>query len=153
MKYLFLCLLLISCRNTSVPNLEKEKAEILQLEANEKAFHFGNDARSFTDLFSCHFLAIDKGVVDSPSRTVSFEKFDRYFKNTDFVKWDDMKPPVVRFSDDGSVAYVAVQKEVIIKSAAKIDSSQTDTTNFAWLTVYKKYKTGWKIDCVVSTNE
>ena len=84
---------------------------------------------------------------------MSLENFDNYLKTTEFVKWDDRKPPVIRFSDDGSVAYVAVQKEVIIKSAAENGSSQTDTTNFAWLTVYKKYKTAWKIDCVVSTNE
>ena len=153
MKYFFLSLLLISCKNTSVPNLEKEEHEILQLEASQKAFHFSKNARSFTDLFSDHFLTINKGIVGSPTRTISFEKFDRYFKNTEFVKWDDRKQPIIRFSDDGSVAYVAVQKEVVIKSTAGNGSSQVDITNFAWLTVYRKFKTGWKIDCVVSTNE
>ena len=48
--------------------------------ASQKAFHFSKNARSFTDLFSDHFLTINKGIVGSPTRTISFEKFDRYFK-------------------------------------------------------------------------
>ncbi|PWT94111.1 MAG: hypothetical protein C5B54_00545 [Acidobacteria bacterium] len=149
-KYFFLCVLLISCMHAFVPNLEKEKQEILKVEESLRAFHLSKDAKSFTDLFSDNFLAINNGIVDSPSRQTSFEKFDQYFKNSEFIKWDDSKKPVIRFSTDGSLAYVAVQKEVVVKTSA---SSKADSTNFAWLTVYKKDETGWKIDCVVSTNK
>src|ERR1700744_851556 len=110
LKFIPVCMLLISCRNESMINFEKEKKEILELEDEQRTYHFTKNARSFTDLFSDHFLSISKGVVDSPSREKSFEKFDNYFKKSKMIKWDEVKQPVIRFSDDGSIAYVAVQR-------------------------------------------
>lgn len=99
------------------------------------------------------FLSINKGVINKPTCENSYEKFDAYFKRVEFVKWDDNKEPVVRFSDDGSIAYVAVDKIVIVKMPDKNGKEIMGTTNFAWLTVYKKYKSEWKIDCVCATNK
>ena len=104
-------------------------------------------------MFSEDFLSINKGAINKPSRNNSYEMFDEYFKSTEFLKWDDNKAPVIRFSNDGSVAYVAVDKVVIVKMLNGNGKGIMDTANFAWLTVYKKYKNEWKIDCVTSTNK
>jgi hypothetical protein len=141
-----------SCNNSRNNNVEKATQEILQLESDQKTYHVTKNAKSFTDLFSDHFVSVQKGSVDSPARKESFDRFDNYFKKAEFIRWADTNQPIIRFSDDGSVAYVIVQKEVIVKSLTSNGSRVADTTDFAWLTIYKKYKTGWKIDCVVSTN-
>jgi len=152
-KYFFLYFLLISCKTFHTNDVEKERQEILKLEADQRTYHLTGNAKAFTDLFSYHFLSVQKGSVDSPTRKQSFDRFDNYFKGAEFIKWADTKPPIIRFSDDYSVAYVIVQKEVIVKMPANNGSRVVDTTDFAWLTVYKKYQRGWKIDCVVSTNK
>jgi ketosteroid isomerase-like protein len=148
MKNLVFCLFLVSCVRPPAPDLEKAKQEILSLEARQRAYHVGKDARSFVDLFSDDFLSISQGEVTRPGRKESYNRFNAYFNRVTFVKWDDVAAPVIRFSDDGSVAYAAVQKMVVVS-----DSGRLDTTRFAWLTVYRKEAGLWKIDCVVSTNK
>jgi hypothetical protein len=147
------CLLLVSCDNQSLPDLEKEKKEILQLEAKQREYHFTKNAKAFVALFSDEFLSINRGKIDQPTREKSYDRFDTYFKSVDFIKWDDNKEPIVRFSKDGSIAYVAIDKTVITKAMDKNGKEIFDTTNFAWLTIYKKENNGWKIDCVTSTDK
>jgi hypothetical protein len=147
-----LSLLLVSCSHPG-PDLDREKKEILKLEADQQSYHLTRNPALFTRLFSDHFLSISHGTVDSPSRAESFEKFDRYFKKVHFIAWDNLQEPVIRFSDDGSVAYAAVQKKVIVAFKGDDGNPVQDTTVFAWLTVYKREPGGWTIDCVTSTNK
>jgi len=153
MNKLIFITFLLSCNSISTPGFEEEKKEILQLEAKQREYHFTKNAKAFTGMFSEDFLSINKGAINKPSRKSSYEMFDEYFKSAEFVKWDDNKAPVIRFSNDGSVAYVAVDKVVIVKMLNGTRKEIMDTTNFAWLTVYKKYENEWKIDCVTSTNK
>jgi hypothetical protein len=152
-KFIFIGFLLFSCNNVSMPDFEKDKKEILQLEAKQREYHFTGNAKAFTAMFSKDFLSINKGIISNPTREKSYEMFDTYFKSSEFIKWDDNEKPLVRFSDDGSVAYAAVDKKVIVKVAVSNGKEIIDTTDFAWLTIYKKYKNEWKIDCVCSTNK
>lgn len=142
-----------SCNNISIPDLEKEKKEILRLEAKQREYHFTKNTRAFVDMASADFISIDRGVISKPSKEASYERFDAYFKAVEFVKWDDKNEPVIRFSNDGSIAYVAVDKLVVLKLKDESGKEKLDTTNFAWLTVYKKENSGWKTDCVASTNK
>ncbi len=151
-KIIFAGFLLFSCNNILKPDFEKSKNEILQLEAMQREYHFNKNAKDFTRMFSDNFLSINRGEINQPTAESSFKMFDAYFKSVEFVKWDDKEKPIVRFSDDGSVAWVAVNKLVIVKPRGKDASAILDTTNFAWLTIYKKEKNEWKIDCVTSTN-
>ncbi len=152
-KLIFVGLLLFSCHNISKPDWEKERKEILRLESKQRAYHFAKDAKAFTDMFSKDFLSVNKGTIETPTSENSYQKFNAWFNSVEFVKWDDNTEPLVRFSDDASVAYVAVNKLVVIKKQALNAKQILDTTNFAWLTVYKKYNGEWKIDCVSSTNK
>ncbi|MES2848474.1 MAG: nuclear transport factor 2 family protein [Bacteroidota bacterium] len=148
-KFLSLILLLPSCSEPAI-NFEKEKQAILQIEKAQREYHFKKNAAAFTQVLSDSFLSVNKGTVTSPTKKENLERFNNYFNNTEFIKWDDVKEPIIRFSNDGSVAYVTVQKEVIIKQAG--ENSLPDTTHFAWVSIYKKEAAGWKIDCVASTN-
>lgn len=105
------------------------------------------------DGFSKDFLSINRGRIDLPSSDKSFQRFDAYFKSVTFVKWDDQTPPIVRFSTDGSVAYVAVDKLVIVENTTENGSKVLDTTHFAWLSVYKKQDGQWLLDAIASTNQ
>lgn len=145
------CLLFLCGCSASIPDFEKEKQAILQIEKAQREYHFKKNANDFTHILSDNFLLINKGEVKSPSQKENLERFSNYFNSTEFIKWDDMKEPVIRFSNDGSVAYVTVQKEVIVKQER--NGNMPDTTYFAWLSIYRKDGNTWKIDCVASTNK
>lgn len=147
-----LCLLFFSCNKTPKPDLEKEKAEILRLEALQREYHFQKNAADFVKMFSKDFVSLNRGMIGRPTAAENFDRFSRYFGSVEFVKWDDVNPPLVRISDDASVAYSILDKLVILKMKDESGAEIMDTTHFAWMTVYKKENAAWKIDAVSSTN-
>lgn len=142
-----------SCNSIHKTNFEKEKEEILALDAKAREFHFTKNAKAMAEGFSNEFISLNKGVISKPTYDDNFNRFDRYFKSVEFLKWDNVTPPDVRFSDDASVAYVAVDKLVILKLKDDTGKEVLDTTKFAWLSVFKKIKKKWVLDCIASTNK
>lgn len=150
---LIICTSLISCQEKSNIDLEKETRAILEIEAKSREYHFAKNAKALVDSFSKDFLSINKGIIDKPTYEKSFQKFNGYFKSVEFIKWDDKQEPIIRFSDDASIAYVAVEKLVIVEWKNQAGEKTIDTTNFAWLSVYKKTNGKWALDCIASTNK
>jgi hypothetical protein len=150
LSLLILCCL-FSCKPASTIDFESETKKILALDAEAKAFHFNKDAKGLVATFSKDFLSINRGKIEFPSAANSYQKFDSYFKSVTFMKWDNNKEPIIRFSDDATIAYAAIDKTVILKLADENGKETMDTTNFAWLSVYKKVKGQWVLDCITST--
>ena len=150
--FLFSVLLsFLSCHNKPNPSAE-EKATRNLLQQERKA-HFDRNTDLFLSEFSDSMISVTKGEILKASVEQRRKKIEDYFNSVEFIKWDDMTEPQVCFSDDGSLAYAIVQKEVILGN--KYDSSKhsTDTTNFAWVSIYKKEKGIWKLQCNISTNK
>lgn len=141
-----------SCTNPS-PNVEVIQKEILDLEKAQRAFHVEKDASGFVTLFSDDFVSISNGVISFPDTSSMFKRFDAYFNRVEFIAWDDVSDPIIRISDDGSMAYSILNKIVIVKYPNEDSVLVTDTTRFAWTTLYRKEKGEWKIDAVTSTNQ
>jgi hypothetical protein len=144
---------LFSCKHASTIDFESETKKILALDADARAFHFNKDAKGLVATFSKDFISINRGKIEFPAATDSYQKFDTYFKSVTFVKWDNNKDPIIRFSDDATIAYAAVDKTVILKLTDETGKEVMDTTDFAWLSVYKKVKDEWKLDCIASTTK
>ncbi|HSH67962.1 MAG TPA: hypothetical protein VLB84_19650 [Bacteroidia bacterium] len=138
----------ISCNQER--NYEKEKNEILLLDEQTRAFHFTGNAKAMANIFSANFISVNKGVISQPTYADSYRQFDHYFKHVEFINWDNSNPPIIRFSKDASIAYVVIDKLVVLK---EVNSQKTDTTHFAWLSVYKKEADKWVLDCISSTNK
>jgi len=145
--------ILFSCCKSPGSNPDRDRKEILRLLADQRKYHFAKNAQKMAGMHSSRFITIDKGQIDSPAFKDVYNKFNNYFNSVEFVKWDDKQPPIVRFSNDGSVAYAAVSKLVILRTKDKTQKEILDTTNFAWLAVFKKENGTWKLDCIASTNK
>jgi hypothetical protein len=148
---IFCCL--FSCKHASTIDFKSEAKKILALDDQARIFHFNKDAKGLIGSFSKDFISINRGKIELPSAADSYQKFDRYFKNVTSVKWNNNKEPIVRFSDDATVAYAAIDKTVILKLTDENGKEAMDTTNFAWLSVYKKVKGEWVLDCIASTTK
>jgi hypothetical protein len=144
---------LSGCHAPIVPDLEAEKQVILQLEADQHEFHIKENAKALVDLFSDDLISVNRGIIDHPERANSLKRFKAYFDRVEFVQWDDLAEPIVRFSKDGSLAYVVVDKIVVVKTLDVDNRELVDSTHFAWVSIYHKESEGWKLDCIASTNE
>lgn len=148
--YLVIFIFIASC--TPSHNFDQEKQRILALHNAQRVCHFENNAKEFVDQFSKDFYSISKGKVDRPSKEESFKRFDGYFSSVTFLKWDDVKEPIISFSKDYSMAYTIVEKEVLISYPDTSGVKQEYLTNFAWVAIYKKYGNDWMLDCIASTH-
>ncbi len=146
-----LLVFLYSCNHK--PDLGKEEAAIRQLLAQERTAHFNLDTELFISEFADSMIQVNRGVVSSPTREQQKERIGRYFGSVEFDKWDDTAEPLIRFSDDGSLAYAIIQKEVILHYPDSTGNRFYDTARYAWVSVYRKQNGAWKVETNISTNK
>lgn len=147
---IFFC---VSCAKTTSFSIEKETASILKLHNAQRDYHFNKDSIAFADQLSKDFISVDRGEVSKPTKAATITRYNSYFSSVEFVKWDDVSKPIIKFSNDGSLAYTIVDKVVTVRYKNENDSLVEEETRFAWTAIYKKYGNEWKIDHVASTNK
>ena len=142
---------IFSCKQK--PNLAQARVEILNLLQQERKAHFDRDVNLFMSEFADSMIMVNKGIVSVPTKEQHKERIGKYFGSVKFVKWDDSSPPIIRFSDDASLAYAVVQKQVVLTYPDSFGNSFTDTTNYSWVAIYRKQKGKWMVECNASTNK
>jgi hypothetical protein len=154
MIYLFpyiILLFIIACKIR--PDLQHEEQAIRQLLQQERKAHFDRNVNAFMSEFADSMMMINRGKVETPSREMNKKRIGDYFGSVRFLKWDDVAEPVIRFSADASLAYAIVQKEVILTYNDTLEKPLYDTAHYAWVSVYRRQKGEWKVECNISTNK
>ena len=146
-------ILMVACNEQNQVNIEAERDKILQLHKLQRDHHFNKDSISFANNLSENFISVNKGKIAHPQKKDMISRYHHYFSSVEFVKWDDVADPIIRFSEDGKLAYSIVDKIVKITYEDENGNLIDDETHFAWTAIYKKYGDEWKIDCVTSTEE
>lgn len=148
---LCITLLTIGCVQT---DLQSEKAKLLQVHEQYRDFHFSKNANGMVEGFADNLISVNRGAIDTVMvREEEVARFQQYFDAVKFKKWDDLNPPIIRFSDDHSLAYVTVDKLVVLDMKDSLGNAIEETTHFAWIAIYRKQNKDWKLECVASTNE
>lgn len=150
-RNIFGCFLIIVGQSCHTPtNLQAERGKILLLQEQQRRAHLEKNVDLLLSDRSRDFIEINRGIINTPTRVESITRFKTYFDSVEFIKWDDLSPPVISFSGDATMATAAVNKLVITK---KIKDGRLDTAYFAWLAVYKKNHGKWELHQIVSTNK
>jgi len=145
--------ILAGCYTSEGFNKQKETQAITALLKQERRAHFDKNVDLFLSEFADSMLSVNKGKVSVATRAENRSRIGQYFGRVEFVRWDDVAEPVIRFSDDGSLCYAIVQKQVILSSLDSQNKNQLDTTEYAWASIYRKHNGRWKVECNVSTNQ
>ncbi len=151
--FLFFICLFICCNSVEGPNLAEERAKILELHRAQRDYHFNKDSIAFANQLSEDFISVNRGEITSPTTEETISRYHDYFSSVEFIKWDDLQEPIIRFSDDGTMAYIIVDKIVKVNYMGEDGIRVEGETHFAWTAIYTKHNDEWKIDCVSSTNK
>jgi len=120
--------------------------------ALEREAHMERNVDLLMSLMSEDFVLVDGGEVQRPSRAQNEERFRTYFKAVRFRKWDDLAPPSIRVSKDGSLATVLVRKEVVLVSAdVPAAEAKEERAVFAWMETWEKRSGRWLLVALCST--
>ena len=148
----FGAILICSC-NSRIDNRSGDSEIILQMHSNQRDYHFNKDSVAFADQLSENFISVNRGIISQPTKEETISRYHHYFSSVEFIKWDDKSEPIIKFSDDGSIAYTIVDKIVSVRYEDDNGKIQESETEFAWTAIYRKYGKEWKIDCVTSTEK
>lgn len=152
LRLFIIAFMVISCNQETAFDEQKERTAILKLQQQQRENHFRKNAAQMVSP-SDSFYVIDHGSIHHPKKEEQLKTFTDYFNSVDFVRWDDKREPIIRFSKDGSMAYGAIEKLVVLKVKDSNGKDVLDTTHFAWMSVYRKEKGQWIMDAIASTNK
>ncbi|HAA12739.1 MAG TPA: hypothetical protein DCE41_14020 [Cytophagales bacterium] len=155
MKYTYLsiiCILTLAACG-SQPDLDTERQAIRNILQTEQNAHLSKNPQMLVDLFSDDFITVSQGMINEPTEEESLTQFARYFNTVEFEKWEDATPPVIHFSDDASMCWVTVDKEVVLTFPDGEGNTVRQSVRYAWVAVYEKRDAQWMLTANVSTNQ
>jgi formylglycine-generating enzyme required for sulfatase activity len=123
--------------------------ELLRMHYRDRAAHFNRDAAAIYANFADEYFTIGDGRVNGADRAAGQKRMQTYFDASEFLEWDDITPPLIRVSDDGSMAFILVHKKVRLLN--KNEGGKEGIEVFAWTTTLKKINGKWKMTSVTST--
>lgn len=135
-----------------VPPRVADLAELLKLHDQAKEAHLAYNAELFIELFAENLTQLQGGNVSTRSKAENLERFRNYFSTYKFIEWEDIKPPVIKISGDGTLATVLVEKRVRGTYKNEQGEEVSDHIVFAWLEVWEKIGGKWKVTTVASTS-
>ncbi len=139
-----------------VIDLNAETTELLRLQAVVQEAHLTEQPALLVHMLNDTFCNIKNGEVKYYTHDEMTDRFVKYFYSVEFIKWADIKPPVITISPDGEMAHVLIQKEVeLILSEA--DKPTRERTEYAWTELWKKNPDvsggKWKLFTITSTDK
>lgn len=141
----------LACGCAATAGRPDDRAALLALHEAQRRAHLAEDAAGLVALFADDFVELREGVLVRPTRAASEARLRRYFEAVEFLAWDDLAPPEIRLSDDGTLATMAVQKLVRLRTVGADGSPSVERTIFAWLATCVREEGGWRLAGVVST--
>lgn len=121
--------------------------KLLELHELQRTAHFNGDVKLLVSILADDFKEISNGKIISPKKEDLVKRFQNYFDTVTFIEWDDINPPIVKVSNDASMAHVYVNKRVKFKTKEQNEES----TTFAWTSTFQKIDGNWLMTSITST--
>jgi formylglycine-generating enzyme required for sulfatase activity len=138
------------CAMTS-PVQSEAVNELLRLHYEARAAHFNRDAKSLLGDVADDYVNVDAGQVKRLERDANLKRMQSYLDASTFLEWDDITPPIIRVSDDSTMAYVINHKKVRRLAKDKDGKMHEAAEVFAWVANFRKIDGKWKLAMVAST--
>src|SRR3954471_4506685 len=157
MKHLTIILLVVACAvcASAQPsaNLEKEKAELLRLHKSDREAHFKTDVDLLLENSPEEFISVSRGKISTSSEADTRKMFTQYFRDAKYYEWDDVEEPIIRISNDSSMAWMITRTRVRRVQKKPDGAEQEEKFVYAGIMTYEKRDGHWVRVANVSTAE
>ncbi len=134
-------------------DLEAARRTLLALHESDRLAHFTADAARIGRTAPDVFLTVGGGKVERIPRAAETAFFEGYFRGARYAEWDDLEPPVVRISADGSMAWIVSRLQVKRQAPGPDGTLKERAFVYAGIMTYEKRDGGWVRVANVSTFE
>jgi hypothetical protein len=112
MLLLSIVLVPVNADAQSKVDLADEVEQLLRIHESDRRAHFETSAKRIMEHATDEFISVSDGRVRRTTRAESLQFFEEYFKAAKYYEWDDLEPPIVRVSNDASMAWMIVRTRV-----------------------------------------
>jgi hypothetical protein len=134
-------------------DLADEVEQLLRIHESDRRAHFETSAKRIMEHATDEFTSVSSGRVQRTTRAENLKFFEEYFKGAKYYEWDDLEPPIVRVSNDASMAWMIVRTRVHRVQARSGGTATERRFVYAGIMVYEKKGGRWARVANVSTFE
>ena len=134
-------------------NSEKEKAELLRLHRAAREAHFKTDVDMLFANSLEERISVSRGKVSRSGRAEGRRVFAEYFRGAKYYEWDDLEEPIIRVSDDASMAWMITRIRVRRVQRDAAGAEREEKFVYAGIMTYEKRGGKWMRVANVSTFE
>jgi hypothetical protein len=148
--------LVAACENiadSQSVELESEKQALLDMHMADRQAHFDTDATALFENSLDTFIWVGNAQIIRISKADATQRFEENFSGATYSSWDSLDEPIIRISDDGTLAWMITKLEV---RRTKKDASGEEVPEgftYAGIMTYKKVGGKWLKEANVSTLE
>ena len=157
MKPFTLILLLVACAASASAepsaDLEKQKAELLRIHKSDREAHFKADVDALLENSPEEFISVGRGKINRSSKDDARKMFTGYFRDAKYYEWDDVEEPIIRISNDASMAWMITRTRVRRVQKKGDGAEQEEKFVYAGIMTYEKRDGHWVRVANVSTFE
>jgi hypothetical protein len=153
----FTLLLFVACAVSAnaepSPDLEKEKAELLRIHKSDHEAHFNTDVDAVLENSPEEFISVGRGKINRTSKEDARKMFTGYFHDAKYYEWGDVQQPIIRISNDASMAWMITRTRVRRVQKKADGAEQEEKFIYAGIMTYEKRDGRWVRVANVSTAE
>lgn len=124
-------------------DFEKEKAEILKAYETFKQGFLEGNPEIFEPLLAEEMNIAMHGEVNKTTRAELMESLKKEAERINYLEFKDLKEPVIKFSNDGSIAWQIIQYKTKIIDKDSTGSEYERVEIWGNLLIYQKQDAKW----------
>lgn len=125
-------------RQDDVEQLRKLHSRIIRA-------HLENRLDDWMSIESIDYVSANGGRVSFPSLQERRDSRAAYLEGATFTRYRDLRDPVVRVSEDGSLGWLVAEVEVAGSLVQDDGSASAFEQVWAWIELYARTPDGWKL--------
>ena len=135
--------------NTVYP--EREARALLEMHEKSRAAHFATDVEAAIANLAEEQIIVRDGAVRRMTVEDMRQTMTGYFAGATFHEWDDVEPPIVKVSDDASIAWMITNTKVRLTKAGEDGDESEMAFVYAGILTFEKRDGSWVRTTNVST--
>ena len=124
--------------NAPASDLAAERAALLEMHRAEIRAHIERDAEALARDHGDDFVSASRGKLSRSTAEETRKFFTQYFEGATYPQYEDLEPPIIRVSDDASMAWILSRVRV-----RRADSEGETAFVYAGMMAYEKRAGRW----------
>jgi len=148
---LILALGIATTSNSQQAGAEDPTASILRIHELDRQAHLKGDAADIESRLSDQIVVISEGNITTETKEAMHKRFVDVFQKTEHSAWEDVERPVIRVSQDGTMAWAAFNVRSQYVEKQPDGKRKAVNATVSWLSVYEKREGHWVITAAATT--